>query len=288
MSILVDFNHLTLASLFMSVGNHTNVDIDVGTVRHMALNSIRANRQKFYGDFGEIVICADGRRSWRKDAFPYYKANRKKVREETDLDWQKTFEAIDTIYEELVEFFPYKTLRFDDCEADDIIGTICQYEGRLLTDGSNDQNLILSGDKDFIQLHRFANVKQYAPVMKKFIEHSDPEQYLKEHILKGDRGDGIPNVLSPDNCISVGERQKSLRKKLMEEALEKWTDHDDADIARRIERNRQLIDLGQIPQHLQDKILAKYSEEKEFGRTKLRKYFIEKRLTNLFKDLPEF
>src|SRR6056300_352491 len=214
MAILVDYNQVILASLFASIGNHHNVDIDENLIRHMFLNSIRANRKKFTEEYGEIVICADGKNTWRREAYPYYKANRKKSRYESELDWNQLFGIMNTIRDELREYFPYKVIHIEHCEADDIIGTVIHEFGSELKIGS-EKFLILSGYKDYIQLQNYANVDQYDPIRKRWIRNDNPDQYLKEHILKGDSGDGVPNILSPDNCLAIGERQKMMTQKRM-------------------------------------------------------------------------
>jgi 5'-3' exonuclease len=169
MAILMDFNQVILASLFQAVGNHTNIDIDENVIRHMFLNSVRMNRKKFNQEYGEIIICADGKNTWRRDAYPYYKANRKKTRDKSDLDWNKVFNIMNVIRDEMREFFPYKVIHIDHCEADDIIGTIIHSEGTEMNTGA-EKYLVLSADKDFIQLQTYANVDQYDPIRKRCIE----------------------------------------------------------------------------------------------------------------------
>ena len=160
MAILVDYNQIIIASLFASIGNHTDVAADENIIRHMFLNSIRSNRKKFGKEYGEIVICADGKNTWRKEAYPYYKANRKKSRDSSGLDWSALFEIMNNIRSELIEFFPYKVIHIDRCEADDIIGTICHQEGTELNMGA-EKMIIISADKDFIQLQADGHVKQW-------------------------------------------------------------------------------------------------------------------------------
>jgi hypothetical protein len=286
MPILIDFNQVILASLFSSIGNHHNIDVDENLIRHMFLNSLRANRKKFTDDFGELVICADGKNSWRREVYPYYKAGRRKSREESELDWNELFRIINLIRSELIEHFPYKVIHIDHCEADDIIGAVVHEYGTELNTGS-EQFLILSGDKDYIQLHRYANVKQYDPVRKKWIQNSDPDKYLVEHILKGDGGDGVPNVLSADNSIAVGERQKAMTAKRMAE-LTKGPSNMDSLTLSRYHRNKMMIDLSEIPQKYKDQILSEYSKEKEVGRSQLFNFFVEKRLKNLLTDIGDF
>ena len=284
--ILVDYNQVMLASLFAGIGNHTNVELDENLLRHMFLNSIRFNRKKFSGEYGEIVLCCDNTNVWRKDYFPYYKANRKKNRDESELDWNALFDVIHEIRREIEEFFPYKVLYIDRCEADDIIATLVEEHGTELNTGA-EKILILSGDKDFIQLHKYANVDQYNPVLKKWIRHADPNKYLQEHVLKGDVGDGIPNILSADNCLAIGERQKPMTKKRIE-TFTSTPDQMDEETKLRFNRNKQMIDLSLIPQQYKDIILNEYNNQEEVGRSHLFNYFVKKKLKNLIGDLQDF
>jgi len=286
MAILIDFNQVMLASLFAGIGNHTNYDVDENLLRHMFLNSIRANRKKFKEEFGEIVICADGKNTWRREAYPYYKGNRKKSRDESELDWNHLFNIISKIRTELDEVFPYKVIHIDHCEADDIIGTVIHKYGTELNIGS-EQFLILSGDKDFIQLHRYANVKQFDPVRKKWIKNSDPDKYLHEHILKGDAGDGVPNILSDDNCLAIGERQKPMTQKRILAFTEDPLSMD-SQTQIRYDRNKLMIDLELVPQKYKDQIIEEYDTEKDIGRAHLFNFFVEKRLKNLLTDIQDF
>jgi len=286
MAILVDYNQVILASLFASIGNHHNVDIDENLIRHMFLNSIRFNRKKFTADYGEIVICADGKNTWRREAYPYYKANRKKSRDESELDWNHLFGIMNTIRDELKEFFPYKVIHMDHLEADDIIGTVIHEHGSELNIGS-EKFLVLSGDKDYIQLQGYANVDQYDPVRKRWIRNDNPEKYLKEHILKGDAGDGVPNILSADNCLAVGDRQKPMTQKRIA-AFSQGTDDMDEETLRRYHRNKMMIDLSEIPNHYKEAILEEYNKDKEVGRQQLFNYFVKKQLKNLITDIQDF
>ncbi|MBT4995862.1 MAG: hypothetical protein HOM88_05260 [Hellea sp.] len=286
MAILVDYNQVILASLFASIGNHTNIDVDENLIRHMFLNSIRSNRKKFTKEYGEIVICADGKNSWRREAYPYYKANRRKSRDESELDWNVLFGIMNTIRDELKEFFPYKVIHMDHCEADDIIGTICHDEGTDLNIG-NEKYLVLSGDKDYIQLQSYVNVDQYDPVRKRWIRNDNPTNYLNEHILRGDKGDGVPNVLSPDNCLAVGTRQKAMTKPRLEKLL-KGTSEMDEETLRCFHRNKMMIDLSQIPANYVEQIRSEWQAPKDIGRQYLFDYFVKRKLKNLITDIQDF
>lgn len=286
MAILVDYNQVMLASLFAGIGNHTDIEPNENLLRHMFLNSIRFNRKKFHKEYGEIVLCVDNKDVWRRDYFPYYKANRKKSRDESDMDWNKLFESIHAIREEITNFFPYKVIYIERCEADDIIATIIHENGMELNTGA-EKFLILSGDKDFIQLHKYANVDQYDPVRKRWIRNDNPDKYLQEHILKGDVGDGVPNILSSDNCLALGERQRPMTAKRMVTFI-KSPETMDEETKLRFNRNKKMIDLSQIPQEFKDRIIEEYNKEKEIGREHLFNFFIKKQLKNLITDIQDF
>ena len=241
--ILVDLNQVMISNMMMQIGNHQNAQVDENMLRHMILNTLRFNRQKFHREFGELLITCDDKNYWRRQSFPYYKANRRKARDSSELDWSAIFNALNNIRDELKEYFPYRVMQIDTCEADDIIGTIVHKEGKELNVG--EPILILSGDHDFKQLHKYANVKQYDPTRKRWISHSDPDQYLAEHILKGDAGDGVPNVLSADNTFVMGIRQRPVTKKRMLD----WQDINkmDDEVKRNYFRNKSMIDLTQVP-----------------------------------------
>jgi hypothetical protein len=192
---------------------------------------------------------------------------------------------LNKIRDEIKAFFPYRVIQIETAEADDIIGTIVHQEGVDLNNGS-EQILILSGDKDYIQLHKYANVKQYDPTRKRWVTHSSPEKYLYEHIIKGDVGDGVPNILSSDNCLVVGERQRPITKK----RLETWQDINmmEDEVKRNYMRNKSLIDLEQIPQHIKDQVLDIWNSENMNDRSQLLNYFIKNKLRNLMEVISEF
>jgi hypothetical protein len=280
--IIVDLSQVMLSNLMMQIGNHTNTKIEENMVRHMVLNSLRSYKVKFGEEYGELVIACDNTNYWRKQLFPYYKANRKKNQEKSELDWKAIFECLNKIRAELKEYFPYRVIDVESAEADDIIAT-------LASNNQFDKILILSGDKDFIQLHTHLWLKQYDPVRKKWIKHDNPERYLLEHVLKGDSGDGVPNVLSPDNCFVVGERQKPLTQKKIDALIELGLDGKfDHALARNYARNKKLIDLNMIPGTVQEKILESYEAQGNKGREKMFNYFIANKLKNLMENIQEF
>jgi len=277
--ILVDISQLFVASTFMSMKKE-ETEVDIKKLRYMILNSLRMYRKKYANEFGELVICCDGSLSWRKEIFPNYKAGRKTGRESDNRDWTQIFGCFDQLKKELKENFPYRLIQVDSAEADDIIGTLV-IERR----GSTSKVMIISSDKDFIQLQRYHDVFQFSPVKKKLLNGVDSEEYLREHILRGDKSDGIPNVLSDDNCIVSGIRQVPLTQKL----LESWKhipipeEH-----KKRVERNTALVDLRYTPFHLQEKILDQYSKEPVGSRNILPAYLTEHNLETLIKNIGDF
>jgi len=284
--ILVDLNQVMISNMMAQIGNHKNAMIDENMLRHMILNTLRFNRKKFHAEFGELVICADDKNYWRRKSYPYYKANRKKHRQESELDWNAIFTSLNKIRDELKTYFPYRVIQIETAEADDIIGTIVHKEGVDLNIPGAEQILVLSGDKDYIQLHKYANVKQYDPTRKRWITHSSPEKYLYEHIIKGDSGDGVPNILSPDNCFVIGERQRPITQKRLEE----WQDINNMkdEVKRNYLRNKSLIDLGQIPDYIRNQVLDEWTSDNEKDRSQLLNYFIHNKLKNLMEVISEF
>jgi len=276
--ILVDMNQISVASIMMHLHMQKEKQIDENMVRHMILNSIRMYRTKFLSEFGEIVLCYDSRHYWRRDYFPEYKHSRRKGRESDTKNWDDIFGCLNKIKEEIKNNMPYKFLEVYGAEADDIIATLCSE--------SSDEVMILSGDKDFIQLQKYPNVKQYSPITKKMINGVNPDDYLKEHVLKGDSSDGVPNVLSPDNSFVDSIRQKPLSKKKIAAKIDGNFPNDE--VKRNFQRNKTLIDLGCIPAELRTEILDIYKEAPENSRSKILNYFIKQRLKTLTESINEF
>ena len=282
--IIVDLSQVMISNLMVQLGNHTNTEIEEELLRHMILNSIRSYNQKFKNEYGEIIIACDASNNWRRQIFPYYKANRRKNREKSELNWTHIFDTLSKVREELKEYFTYRVIQIDGAEADDIIGTLVDKFGN-----TSEKILIMSGDKDFVQLQRYMNVKQYDPVQKRWRITNDPDRFVNEHIMRGDPGDGVPNFLSADNTFVVGARQKPLSQKKMDA----WIHMDprefcDENMLRGYMRNQQLVDLTFVPENLRVQVLTEYETQAGKGRSKLFNYFIEKRLKNLLESINEF
>ena len=276
--ILLDYSQIALANIIVQ-----KID-DEELIRHMILNSIRMYNKKYRDEYGQMIICCDGFNTWRKQYFPEYKANRKKSRNASDLNWENIFLFLNQIREEIKENLPYKVLHMDGVEADDIIGTLT-YETQEF--GQHEPVMIISSDKDFIQLHKFNNVKQYSPALKRMVEEKHPRQYLFEHVCRGDSGDGIPNVLSPDNSFTDGIKQTPLRKTV----IDFWMENEEnmpQEVLRNYQRNSTLIDLSKIPTDIYSNIVQEYNSQKPAMKMKVLNYLIKKRCKNLIEVVEEF
>jgi len=278
--ILVDMNQISLASLMMHL--HMNKgELDEEMVRHMILNSVRMYRTMFNEDYGEIVLTYDSRVYWRREIFPQYKHSRRKSRESDGKDWDSIFGVLNQIKEEIKEFLPYKVVETHGAEADDVIAILCKHY-------QSEKIMIVSGDKDFIQLQKYENVRQYSPITKKHINGVDAVVYIKEHILKGDKSDGIPNVLSPDHTFTDELRQRPLTSKKMNSILAQDIDDLDDEVKRNYQRNDILINLDNIPDYLATDILDDFKSAACGDRSKLLNYFIDRRLKSLTEQIGEF
>ena len=284
--ILLDFSNIIIGSIMIA---HKTSESDVTSeefIRHLVLNSIRNYRVKYRQKYGEIVICTDFLSSWRKEEFKYYKANRKIVRDKQErkdgMDWKSLFKTINEIINEIDTYFPYKVIVVPHAEGDDVIA--------VLAKNIHEKSIIISSDKDFSQLHKFKHIKQYSPIQKKMLNTADPYKYLKEHIIRGDKGDGIPNVLSSDSCIVDGTRQKPISKK----KLDVWMEEPDMTMANGFgdnwKRNQRLIDFDYIPEELSKTIMSDYNKDKKFNEMpgRFTSYFVKNKLNYLMECKGDF
>jgi hypothetical protein len=281
--IIFDYNQVAISSLMEQIGS-SKKPVEEDLVRHMILNVIRTYVKKFKEKYGpEVVIACDNKNYWRREIFPQYKAMRKKTRDASGHDWNSIFDCLNKIKLELEQSSPYKVITIDSCEADDIIAVL------TMKFSSTQSVMILSSDKDFAQLQRFPNVEQYSPILKKYIKEPLPLLQLKQLIIRGDKGDGIPNILSPDDVFVSGSRQKPIT----EAKIIKWLNQESKEFCndemlRNYSRNETLIDLTKIPDNLKEKILDKYEDTKPKSKSEFMDYMIQNRLKNLLEVIDEF
>lgn len=280
--ILVDLNQVLISNLMAQTRGKAENLPNKEMVRHMVINSLRGFNLKFKSQYGNnIVLCADAGDPWRRDIYPNYKHARRKGRVDSATDWDNIFNMITEIKNEIAENFPYVMMYVEKAEADDIIATLVKH--------TNEPIMIISGDKDFIQLQTKSNVKQYSPIQKVFVgEGLDPKIFLHEQIIKGDRSDGIPNILSPDDIFLTKEKQRPINKKRLEE----WSNVNNiplgSETSKFYERNKRLIDLSCIPEELERTIINKYRDYKIPSRSKLLPYFIKYKLKSLMENIGDF
>ena len=282
--ILLDFSNIIVGSIMVAHKVPDEERFGEDFIRHLVLNSIRSYRNKYKNKYGEIVICTDFHSSWRKEVFPFYKAHRKVAREkqktEKGMDWSALFDTISKIIVEIDTFFPYKVIRVPHAEGDDVIA--------VLSRAFKEKSLIVSSDKDFSQLYKYKWIRQFSPMKQKMLNGIDPIVYLKEHIIRGDKGDGIPNILSADDCIVNGVRQKPISKK----KVANWLVQDPHDFNDEMKsgwiRNKILIDFDLIPKKITAAILEQYNSEKNYQQGQLMNYFIKNRLKYLMENMGDF
>jgi hypothetical protein len=281
--ILVDYNQVAISNLMEQIGS-SKTSIDESLVRHMILNTIRTYVKKFKESHGpEVVIACDNKNYWRREIYPHYKSNRKKAREASGHDWNTIFECLNKIREELRDHSPYKVISVDTCEADDVIATLVQKYS------STQKIMILSSDKDFAQLQRYTNVEQYSPILKKYIKEPLPLLQLKQLIIRGDKGDGIPNILSADDVFVSGGRQKPITEaKIIGWMNQEAKDFCNDEMLRNFSRNEMLIDLMKIPERLANEILHTYESAIGHSKQDFLNYMIANRLKNLIEVLDDF
>ena len=282
--ILIDFNQIALSNIIIQKLNEEDI------IRHMILNSIRMYNKKYRDEYGQLVICCDGMNTWRRDYFPQYKANRKKSRDDSGQDWNEIFRILNTVREEIKQYLPYKVIHLEGCEADDIIGALTLETQEF---GKDEPIMIVSSDKDFIQLQKFKNVKQFSPMQKKLVKDKDgnPRTYLFNHIMRGDSGDGIPNVLSQDDTFISERNQTPLRQTRIDDWLEKSDNLRncmDDNTYRNYQRNKKLIDLTEIPEDIKLTIINTFIEQPIAPNMKVLNYLIKKRCNQLIEVVEEF
>lgn len=281
--IIIDLNQIVIAAFFASVGKHTNIEIKESKIVEVALNCIKTINNQFKNEYGQILIAADSQRSWRKDEFAHYKAHRSKDREKSDVDWSMLFRCLDACRSGLKEFFPYKVICLEGAEADDVIAT-------LAINRVDDKILIVSGDKDFMQLQKYPWVSQYDFVGKLWRHTGEPEKFLVDHIIQGDRGDGIPNILSDGNCFVLGKRQTPLtQKQLRLLSDEEYKNNPDHKYHKNYLRNKLLIDLEEIPEEITNRIMEEFNTQIPVpNRKKILSYLMKHRMESLSHNILEF
>jgi hypothetical protein len=300
--ILLDYNQIALGVLtspeFKPQLSGGDVETVKNLVRHATISTILSYKKKYGSKYGQVIIACDGRQYWRREVFPYYKAGRKKSRDNSDLNWKLIFDCLSEMRSDIKDVFPYPVIHIDRAEADDVIAVLTEWaqNNELIEQGLETEPqpiLIVSSDKDFKQLHLYHGVKQWSPIQKKFVSATKKEiqEYKIQHIVKGDTGDGIPNLLSQDNVlITEGERQKPVSAKRLAEFIEQGKDACRTDEERRNwDRNEILVSFSRIPEDLKETIIQEYIQtQPKVDRNKIMNYLIKNKCRLLLNNLEEF
>jgi hypothetical protein len=296
--ILIDYSQVALSAILTFQRELKGTESEVkNLIRHVTLSTLKSYKKKYGKEYGDIVICCDGRKYWRREYYQHYKAGRKKAREASDLDWVLIFDTLSEMREDIAKYFPYKVLHIERCEADDIIAALSKYaqENELIMEGLEETSqkiLIVSSDNDFKQLQLYPKVKQWSPMQKKYVNATQREiiEYKIEHIVKGDAGDGIPNILSKDDVFVSGERQKPMSAKRLKEFIDNGFIACKTDDERRNwQRNITLVDFDHIPDDVRQEIVTTYINTKPTGdKMAIMNYLIANKCRLLLDELEDF
>jgi len=276
--ILIDFNGVVIGHIVMA-----KEAITEGLVRHIILNTLRMHNKKFRDQYGSMVVCLEGVGNWRKRHYPQYKANRKASRETDGLDWDEIFRLITMVQGEIRENLPWYVIQVNECEADDVIAQIALTTQEF---GQFEDVMIVSSDKDFLQLQEGNNtIKQYCPRFKKYLKQ-EAKFDLHEHICKGDSSDGVPNIMSGDNVFVEGIRQTPMMATKIAEFRDKTKMPEE--VLRNYLRNEELINLEKLPVDIKDNILEAWENKRAASPLKALNYLIKKRCRLLIECVGDF
>lgn len=303
--IIVDLSQVLIGTVHLhakDIARFNNGDSS-GLIKHLLLNTLLSYKKKYGEKYGNVILAADSKSYWRKSIFPAYKGHRARMRDASDFDWDLIFKIINELKDDIRENFTFKLLEIDGAEADDIIAVLCEWsqENDLARDGLFDSEpqpvLIVSSDGDFISLQKYSNVSQFSPLSGKFVKpKTNAREHLIEKIVRGDGGDNIPNMFTPDDWaikrISGEEtyRAKNVKPERLQDFLNRGYDACVNDTERAgYERNKMLIDFECIPLQLKETIINSFVNYKMNGsKNKIMNYLIKNRLKNLIQDLGAF
>lgn len=281
--LLVDFSNLCFSQVLQDFSS-TGQQPDMKVLRILVLGSLSKHKARLK-EFGDVTICFDGKKYWRRQIFSHYKGKRKGQRDKDKFDWEAFFPMLDQFKQEIRDHMPVRCLEVEGAEADDLIGTLAKVYG------PHEPLCILSSDKDFIQLQQLVcpKVKQWSLFHGKFLTPKNTEYNLIDHIIRGDEGDGIPNILSDgDTFMTEGKRQKPIRQEFAALCLEHGISQPEKfcktfEILENFKRNRQLIDLREIPEELSQRIVDQFNET-PVNKGDVFNYYVQNRLSKLLEN----
>ena len=244
-------------------------------LRHVFIKNIISYVKEFKPD--RVYIAIDLGQSWRKQLSSIYKGQRKAARQKQDVDWDAFYGMMNKVTTELKENFPFYVLGIDTIEADDIIAHL------VATEDSYVEKIMITCDRDYIQLLQHPNTKLYEPIRRKFIESINPLHDLEIKICSGDKSDNIP-------AIAHRWGEKTAEKHILNGKLDLMLAETEADgspceMKRNYDRNKALIDFELVPKSILrqiDEEVAKYELASHKG---LLKYLMKHKLTELIESV---
>lgn len=279
--ILIDSNQIFIACAMMYQKNNGN--LDEHNVKSMIFSSICNYTRGYKKEYGDVVVCIDSIHSWRRTKFEHYKSARRKSKKVDSTDWFSIYNIIDSTKRDLVNSFPFVVVEVDGAEADDVIAV-------LVKNKPKNKHLIISSDKDYFQLHKYPNVRQFSPMAKRLVKpEKSPSNYLREHIIRGDKGDGVPNILSNDASFVDGIRQKPITKKKLSEWFGKSPSEFCSELMlRNYHRNELLIDFDSIPKNIEESIIKAWETNPKNSKSVLLNFFIKNKYKDLISEIDNF
>lgn len=306
--ILVDFSQIISAAVY--VGDAIECaknpsDQSKAMIKHTIYNSLRYNFMAHKKKYGHMILACD-HGSWRRDVFPNYKCQRRAAKEKdtSGINWTFVEEVKQEMYDEINKCFPFLIINVKKCEGDDIIGVMAKHLTETVFTppdifGSTEPSpiLVISTDRDNLQLHKYKNVKQWSPIEKKLI--TPPISYkhsLIEKIVKGESGggsDSIPNIKMGDNTFVDGIRQKPIATTYLQAFIDSDSPIDvclTEEEKRNYRRNEELVSFEKIPLTIQESIISCYNEQKQRRHSKMEfmNYLTRNKMPNLLSQITDF
>jgi 5'-3' exonuclease len=319
--LIIDFNHLAMRCFFVQKPEDIE-EFGYQYFKYLVLNNIFKAISEFKPT--KVVIAIDGKKVWRRKLWRFYKVNRKMKRDSDDHDWASFFSAFNEFIDELDDNFPFKIVKHNMVEADDIAGVLASWD-----ELKHDKKTIITSDTDYIQLLQFDNVVVYDQKNGRFLKSDNPKRFLIKKCVMGDKKDYVPGIKEEHkwkdifitHCKDkkIGKNEEVILEKLKNEdyrnnlIVEFMTEfgikpstvrgygektaekmiangelkqllNDNEDFKKRYKRNVKLLDLTKQPEQIKDAIKKKYNDADVGDMKNLLKYFVQEKFTNFIEN----
>ena len=250
-SLIFDFNNLAVRHYFIKDILAETLSPDLQLWKYRVIESIYNSLFK-EDDVKEIILAVDDKRSWRKVYWNRYKESREGKRQVAKIDWNVFHKEFESFGNEIQNYLPFKVLKIQSAEADDIIGVIC-------LEKTEKEFVVISNDEDFLQLTS-DRVRLYHPLKMTYVSVPDTELFIVEKCLTGQAKDDIFNIKTPIDWPK-GKRKPGFgevsAKKVIKDGYENWLKKEK--LEERFHLNRVLIDLKLIPNVVKSRVLNEYN-----------------------------